>query len=98
VGPVSSPTTYVGCSAPALLTNGASLGVSGQFRIYNPSSASNYKAIVGQFWHAGTATSVPQNISVSGQWGGGTGAVDGFQVLMSSGNIASGTIKIYGIQ
>ena len=88
-------TTFVACSAPVLLTNTATLGVSGSFRIFNPASA-NLKAIIGNYWHAGTATTVPQTGTVGGQYGGGTGAVTGFQVLMSSGNITSGTIKIYG--
>jgi len=33
----------------------------------------------------------------TGYWNA-NGAVDGFQVLFSSGSITSGTIKIYGIQ
>ena len=31
----------------------------------------------------------------AGYWNGGTTAIDGFQVLMSSGNIASGKVKVY---
>jgi hypothetical protein len=33
---------------------------------------------------------------VNGTYTGGNTAIDGFKVLMSSGNIASGTIKLYG--
>ena len=34
---------------------------------------------------------------IGGMWNNNA-AVDGFQFLMSSGNITRGTIKIYGIQ
>ena len=91
----NSNTAFVACSAPVLLTNTATLGTSGIFTIFNPASA-NLKAIIGSYWHAGTATTVAQTGTVGGQYGGGTGAVTGFQVLMSSGNITSGVVKVYG--
>jgi hypothetical protein len=34
----------------------------------------------------------------AGFWNGGNGAVDGFEAFTSSGNLANGVIKVYGIQ
>jgi len=33
----------------------------------------------------------------NGYWNGGNGAITGFQVFFSSGNLASGSIKVYGL-
>lgn len=70
-------------------------GVNGQAEVFTPSSSSAVKAWVTRAsfpvsGHSATAMG-------SGYWNGGSGAIDGFQVLFSSGNITSGTIKIYGI-
>jgi hypothetical protein len=51
-------------------------------------------------WHgliAYSGSTVSAFSNVSGIWNS-TAAVDGFQVLFSSGNITSGVIKIHGIQ
>jgi hypothetical protein len=52
--------------------------------------------MTGLFSHLSSASSTNIGGNTSGYWNGGNGAVDGFQVLMSSDNITSGTIKIYG--
>jgi hypothetical protein len=39
----------------------------------------------------------PISTSVSGYWNTAA-AVDGFQVLMDSGNLTSGSILVYGVQ
>jgi len=44
------------------------------------------------------STGLPLTQSLSGWWGGGNGAVDGIRVLTSSGNITSGTVRVYGIK
>lgn len=71
-------------------------GISGRVRVGNPSGTSNKKIFHGQSATADT-TGANRGGVVSGYWNGGNGAVDGFEILFSSGNITSGTVKIYGI-
>jgi hypothetical protein len=49
------------------------------------------------FAQINTTTANASATIVAGFWNGGNGAVDGFEVLFSTGNIASGIIKIYGV-
>ncbi len=67
----------------------------GTYRIYAPGSAIQ-KVFLGQ--GHGFDTSGTRIISYT--FGGSytqTGAVDAFQILCSSGNIASGTVRVYGL-
>lgn len=68
-------------------------GISGTLRLYNPTATTFPKMWTGNFGYA-----TPHAIFMSGSliWVGGNGAVDGFQFSFSSGNITSGTIRIYG--
>lgn len=68
-------------------------GVSGEVFLFNPASSSIEKRIVGHFSYW-TTQSVGSEMR--GQYLAST-AVDGFRFLFSSGNIASGTIRVYGI-
>ena len=87
-------TTYIPCSGATVTTvpnnNG---GVSGTLRMLSPSATAQPALVVGQFIYLGTTARVVQT---GGAWNT-AGAIDGFQVLFSSGNITSGTIKIYGL-
>ena len=84
-----------GDTIPNTASNG---GTCGFFYIYQPSNTANWKALVGESYILnGVANSVPIITPFGGQWAGGTGAVDGIRFLMSSGNISTGTVKIYGI-
>jgi hypothetical protein len=96
-GGVSSTaqTTFIPCGPSGGLGNNAGVGISGTFRIYNPSLTSGAKHVTGQF--SLVNGSANEGVIITGWWNGGVGSVDGFQVLMSSGNITSGTIKIYGM-
>jgi|SRR5215472_2900974 len=70
-------------------------GVCGFVKVYNPSKTTTPKT-----WKGETAVVLASAIypcSVAGMWNGGNGAIDGFQILFSSGNIASGVVKVYGI-
>ncbi len=90
----TAATSFIPCSQASTLSNIAAFGISGTYRIYNASSTTQTKYVAGQFsMYTGTL-----NVGgmVSGVWTGGVTAVDGFQVLMSAGNITSGTIKVYG--
>ena len=87
-----STTAFVPLSNAADIVNVAP-GASGYVRIDNPSGASVSKMVFGLGTYAGS-TSVGF-VTVAGLWNNAA-AIDGFQFLMSSGNITSGTIKIYG--
>jgi hypothetical protein len=94
-----SITTYIPLTYP-LDSNGDALGntapgFSGQVFITNP-SASNFATIYGNGMYLDGSGVVGNNLT-TGYWNT-TGAVDGFQVLMDSGNITSGSILVYGVQ
>lgn len=75
--------------------NGAGEGLSGVLYIANPSGGGNRTHFSGQTVY-NIATSV--GLAIIGGWqDGGNTAVNAIQFAMSSGNISSGTIKIYGI-
>lgn len=93
-GTTGSISTYIPCSYTATLPNTAP-GISGKIRVTNPLNTTVPKIWYGQFF--GSSTSYPPlMLSSGGYWSGSNAAVDGVRVLFSSGNIASGTIKIYG--
>ena len=84
--------TYIPCgdAAGALVNTGT--GVSGTIIVFKPSQTASPKMWSGTFFEDNT----PIAILAGGALTGINNAVDGFQVLMSSGNITSGTIKVYG--
>jgi hypothetical protein len=86
--------TSISLNESASLIN-TDLGLSGTIRFFNPSQTTSHKWISGYTSYLEGATA-PATQIISGFWNGGNGAIDGFQVLMSSGNISSGTVKIYG--
>ena len=90
---VSLPTTYIGLTGTSAQSN-ATPGYSGRIIISNPSSATAVKTVAGT--GAGNSGVASVLNLISGFWNNTT-AVDGAQFLFSSGNITSGTIKIYGI-
>jgi hypothetical protein len=86
-------TTCVGTST--------SYGVNGWVEIANPSNAVFRKSIIGNLNYispvaAGTTSNVMA--SPSGFWDGGANAITGIAVAFQTGNIATGTIRIYGIK
>jgi len=70
-------------------------GVSGTLQIFNPSSATFVKHFICTNNHSGSGYSL--NNFVAG-YGNTTSAINAVQFKMSSGNIDSGTIKLYGIK
>lgn len=75
-------------------TTAASNSVNGSIKLYNP-GGSIFKAVVGQL----SALKNDGNFythSVAGRYRSTT-AVNAFQFYFSSGNIASGTIRVYGL-
>jgi hypothetical protein len=76
--------------------NGNDESASGELSIYSPSSTT----FVKHFLHSGNryvGSNISANDFVSG-YGNTTSAVTGIQFKMSSGNIDSGVIKMYGIK
>ena len=75
--------------------NGNDESTSGELYLFSPSSTTFLKHFIAntQFYYSG-------NYSMNGfgaGYGNTTSAVDAVQFKMSSGNIDSGTIKLYGI-
>jgi len=90
----TAPTTFIQLGGGTQAN--AAPGISGRIRVHTPSNTTAPKMWVGEFG-GNTATPAALYLVTSGYWNGGNGAVDGFQVLFSSGNITSGVIKVYGI-
>ena len=76
------------------LSNSTSWGLNGSLKLYNP-GGSAFKRTVAEFGYYQAAGN-PEGISTRGAYESAT-AVNAFRFLMSSGNIASGTIRVYGI-
>lgn len=74
-------------------TGGA--GLFATIRVKNPSNTSIRKLFYGTSYGMNSVFAVVGQFA--GCWDGGNGAITGFQLLSSSGNIASGTVKVYGI-
>lgn len=95
----SAKTSSFGLDASGGVSNDANYGLCGTLRVANPLSAALYKRIsAGVFDYLDTASAPPQIVIV--RLGGAyasTTPVNACQFLMSSGNIASGTIRCYGI-
>jgi len=88
----NAATTFIPLTHTTVTTGNS--GVSGTIRLYGPVNGGTFSKYV-----TGNTTSFNGAILatiVSGTWGTVT-AIDGFQILFSAGNIASGTVKIYGL-
>lgn len=71
------------------------LGVNGVLRLVNPLGTSLLKPFVGEItlWHA--SLNKIFSAVVAGSWKS-TAAMNAFKVFFSTGNIASGTVRVYG--
>ena len=85
-----------GDSAGAGQGNGAANTFSGSFRLFNPLGTATYKYVRGEGLGHYNGNNSWYQFSMGGFWLATT-AVNAFRVLYSSGNIASGTIRVYGI-
>ncbi len=93
--------TYVPLSYPADSNNislhNAAPGLSGQITLTNP-SASAIASVTGNIGYIGAGGTAYYSVGQTfGAWTTAA-AVDGFQVLMDSGNITSGQILVYGLE
>jgi hypothetical protein len=79
------------------VSNAASQGgLSGTYRLFDPGSSSIYKHLVGSttFYNSGSAQY--DAAALGGQYLQTT-AVNAFRIYATSGNLASGTVRVYGI-
>lgn len=76
--------------------NTAGYGMSGSLVLRSPSNTASRKVLTGQFGYRNSASGIGQAI-VSGYWDG-TAAITGIRFRFSSGNVASGTITMYGLK
>ena len=77
----------------ATITSNALAGFTGTIRLYNPTQTVQYKTgdwLLSNFYANGTSQSTGAIFMAN------TGAITGIKFAFSSGNIVSGTVKIYG--
>lgn len=91
----TSTTFIIGSTVGATSNTAAHGGVNGSITVFNPSGTVAPKFWIGDIM-VPSSSSAFERLATAGYWNGGTGAVDGFQVLFVSGNITSGVIKVYG--
>lgn len=91
----TSVTTFIPVSS-ALHVSNTGPGVNGIFRVSNPSQTTSPKMWYGDFVYPSTTGTIELAMA-GGYWNGGNGAITGFQVDFSSGNITSGVIRVYGL-
>ena len=90
---VNAATTYIPLTATTIV-NTTSVGMSGSITIFGPvNTASSIKNIAGNTSSFNTAV---VSTVVGGFWNS-IAAIDGFQILFTSGNITSGNVKVYGL-
>lgn len=78
------------------LSNASTSGVSGEGKIFSPQSTTVHKRITAHLANVDSSGNFV-DVSDAGQYLSTT-ALTGIQFLMSSGDIASGTIRIYGLE
>ncbi|MCC6172079.1 MAG: hypothetical protein IT481_08625 [Gammaproteobacteria bacterium] len=89
-------TTYIGLNSNANQpTATSSQGVSGSIYLNDPSSTTTVMMVTGQVGYV--VTSALMSLNIAGQWATSGSAINAIQFSFSSGNINSGTIKIFGI-
>jgi hypothetical protein len=77
------------------ISSAANKTVNGTIEFWNPSGASRNKQFQARTLSNG-ATWANYNVDADGTYIGTVNAINGVRLLMSSGNIASGTVSLYG--
>lgn len=80
------------------VSNTAGYGVSGNFILHNPNSTTTRKMVTGSMSFLSGGTARREIGVIGGHYDGDNGAVNAIRFLFNSGNITSGTVKIYGIK
>ena len=91
VGGTSGSTNIIGLGRN--LTTTASYSMGGVYKLFDPAGA-NYKKVVGT---GSVSTGTGAEVQIANGVYRSTTAVNAFQIFMSSGNIASGTVRVYGV-
>jgi hypothetical protein len=76
-------------------SNNANYGITATFNLTSPGSTTVYKALVGHSIELHATVGIIHE-SIGGFYLN-TAAVNAFRIIMSSGNIASGIVRIYGV-
>jgi hypothetical protein len=92
---IASPAGQFAMRQSAEVGNGATYGISGRVSLYAPASTATYKRFIGDYGYMTNSTD--QAMVRSGGVYMNTAAVNAVRFLMSSGNITSGTIRMYGV-
>jgi hypothetical protein len=90
-----------GITATTCVGTSTIYGVNGWVEVVNPANAVFRKSIVGELdYITPGAVSTLTNAMVfpGGFWDGAASAVTGLAIAFQTGNIATGTIRIYGIK
>lgn len=87
------PGSAIAARGTAEISNAATGGVDATIKLFDPASTVRHKRVLADFTYM-TAQVVRSNVAGSYFV---TTAVDSVRFLFSSGNIASGTIRVYGI-
>jgi adhesin HecA-like repeat protein len=91
-------TTHIKVSGNGTLDNtAANGGLCGELTIYSPSSTTFKKLTNGTTFHIDNTGAHMYAAIISGIWTGSNAAVTGIQIAADSGNLTSGTVKIYGL-
>jgi hypothetical protein len=95
-GPANTSMGIDGTGGADTLKNTATYGLCGTYRLFNPGSASLYKRLVGTGSTFAASSSELEGFTVTSAYLSAT-AVNAFQFLALSGNLASGTVRVYGV-
>jgi hypothetical protein len=91
-------TTHIKISGNGTMDNtAANGGLCGEITIYNPASTTTKKLANGTTFHMNDGGTHMLAAIISGIWTGSNAAVTGIQIAADSGNLTSGTVKIYGL-
>lgn len=91
-----SPTTQIDLDANGQPKNTSTWGVCGFYKLFSPGSTSLYKRVVGEV-SALNNSGEQFAARVSGVYLSTT-AVNALRIIASSGNLASGIVRIYGVR
>ena len=76
----------------------AGYSASGELRIFNPAGTTRFKMLTWMLSYVVATGPAFAGITGHGFLAAATSAVDGISFLMSTGNISSGTFKLYGVR
>lgn len=92
----NTPTTYIPCGTGTTSSSSGGTPISCTIKLYAAAGTTAPKNLIGTCIGANSSAGVNLT-TIGGSWNGSNAVVDGFQLQFSSGNIASGIVKIYGI-